>query len=153
SALKQLMAYVGQEAFFAGAREYSERHAFGNTELGDLLRCLEEASGRDRTAWSDVWLETAGISTLTPIVETDDNGVLTRLAIEQQATDPLRDDVQVDRPHRLRVGLYQLDGVRLTRVAAYELDVTGARTEVAEAIGRRADLILVNDDDLTYAKV
>ena len=153
SALKQLMAYVGQDAFFAGAREYFARHAFGNTELGDLLRCLEEASGRDLTAWSEVWLETAGISTLAPIVETDDNGVLTRLVIEQHATDPLRDDAPVGRPHRLRVGLYELDGERLTRVAAYELDVTGARTEVAEAIGRRVDLVLVNDDDLTYAKV
>ncbi|WP_202863119.1 aminopeptidase N [Ornithinimicrobium murale] len=155
AALKQLMAYVGQEAFFAGSRDYFQRHAFGNTEIRDLMTCLEAASGRDLQAWSRAWLETAGISELTPIVERADDGTLTHLVIRQEARDPLATgsaaEVFVDRPHRLVVGCYALDGERLTRVAAYELDVVGQETQVPQAVGQRADLVLINDDDLTYA--
>ncbi|QDO88917.1 aminopeptidase N [Ornithinimicrobium ciconiae] len=178
--LKQLMAYVGEEAFFAGSRDYFARHAFGNTEVRDLTDCLEAASGRDLTSWSRVWLEMAGISLLTPEVDRADDGTISRLVIRQDARDPLAPrlpqasgvqgrspvpdpapqsrpvaggDATVDRPHRLVVGCYRLEGERLTRAAAYELDVTGAETEVSEAIGQPADLVLVNDDDLTYASV
>src|SRR5699024_8886621 len=62
--LKQLVTFVGQDAFFAGARAYFRRHAYGSTTLPDLLTALEEASGRDLSAWSDQWLETPGPSTL-----------------------------------------------------------------------------------------
>lgn len=47
SVLKQLVAYVGRDAFLEGARRYFQRHAFGNTTLADLLAVLEETSGRD----------------------------------------------------------------------------------------------------------
>ncbi|USQ74993.1 aminopeptidase N [Ornithinimicrobium cryptoxanthini] len=153
AALKQLMAYVGQEPFFAGSRDYFARHAFGNTEVGDLMECLERASGRDLETWSQAWLETAGISELTPVPEVGADGHLTRLVIEQDARDPLRDDAPVERPHRLVLGLYRLKDEVLTRTRTIELDVTGARTEVPQAVGEAVDLILVNDDDLTYAKV
>src|SRR3712207_8686404 len=33
SVLKQLVAWVGRDAFFTGLRRYFDRHAFGNTEL------------------------------------------------------------------------------------------------------------------------
>ena len=77
SVLKQLMAYVGEAEFFAGARDYFARHAYGSTELADLLVCLERSSGRDLRTWSRVWLETAGISRLDPVVETGPDGTLT----------------------------------------------------------------------------
>ena len=153
AALKQLMAYVGASAFFEGSRDYFGRHAFGNTDMGDLLECLEAASGRDLAAWSRSWLETAGISELTPVVDRAEDGTVSRLVIRQDARDPLADGVPVERPHRLVVGCYALEDERLTRVAAYELDVTGVETEVPDAIGRPADLVLVNDEDLTYATV
>ena len=63
------------------------------------------------------------------------------------------------RPHRLAIGLYAVstgpDGApRLTRTDRLELDLSGARTEIPELIGReQPDLLLVNDDDLTYAKI
>ncbi|KNX39502.1 aminopeptidase N [Luteipulveratus halotolerans] len=152
SVLKQLMAYVGRDEFFAGSRSYFARHAFGNTELDDLLVCLQEASGRDLKEWSHVWLETAGISELTPHVEVDEQGVITRLTITQSSTDPSTGEA-VSRPHRLVVGLYAERDGRLERVRSVELDVTGDETEVADAVGTPADLVLVNDDDLTYAKV
>ena len=150
--LKQLMAYVGEEAFLAGSRDYFARHAYGSTELGDLLACLERASGRDLTAWSRAWLETAGISRLTPHVETGPDGRITRLTIMQTAADP-RTGASVDRPHRLRIGLYALDDGGPRRVRTVETDVTGRVTAVPDAVGGPAALVLVNEDDLTYAKV
>ncbi|MFJ5232060.1 aminopeptidase N [Kitasatospora sp. NPDC088391] len=145
--LKQLVAYVGRDAFFEGARRYFKKHAFGNTVLTDLLDALEETSGRDLRAWSAAWLQTSGVNTLTPEVARDAEGRITELAIRQDGA-PLR-------PHRIAVGLYDLapDGA-LLRTGRFELDVTGARTVVAEAAGRPAPaLVLVNDDDLTYGKV
>ncbi|MFD8707425.1 aminopeptidase N [Kitasatospora sp. NPDC059648] len=147
SVLKQLVAYVGAEAFFEGARRYFKRHAFGNTELGDLLGVLEETSGRDLKSWAAAWLQTAGVNALTPQVTTDAEGRITELAVLQ--------DGDVLRPHRIAVGLYDRDADgALLCTERIELDVTGARTVVAEAAGRRRpDLVLLNDEDLTYCKI
>jgi aminopeptidase N len=155
SVLKQLVAWVGRDAFFAGVRAYFARHAWGNTELADLLRELEATSGRDLRSWSSLWLERAGVTLLRPHVETDADGVITAFEVRQEV--PAEHPVQ--RPHRLAVGGYDVvpgpDGAaRLERVARVELDVDGAATPVPELVGRpRPALVLVNDDDLAYAKV
>ncbi|TDK28267.1 aminopeptidase N [Arthrobacter crusticola] len=151
SVLKQLVAWVGQEKFMEGVREYFSRHSWKNTELKDLLVELEKASGRDLTQWSSLWLETAGVNTLRPEFTVDEDGVITAFSIAQSAPE----DYPTIRPHRLAVGFYDLDDEgRLTRVARMELDVDGERTEVPEALGqRRPALVLLNDDDLAYAKI
>ncbi|WP_406198597.1 aminopeptidase N [Kitasatospora sp. NBC_01560] len=150
SVLKQLVAYVGAEAFFEGARRYFQRHAFGNTELKDLLDVLEETSGRDLTSWAAAWLQTSGVNSLTPEVTVDAAGRITELAVLQDAGNGT-----TLRPHRIAVGLYDRgDDGSLVRTDRIELDVTGARTVVAAAAGRpRPALVLLNDDDLTYCKI
>ncbi|MEU5399160.1 aminopeptidase N [Streptomyces sp. NPDC005963] len=148
SVLKQLVAYAGEEAFLEGARRYFKRHAYGNTRLTDLLSVLEETSGRDMAAWSRSWLETSGVNALTPVTTYDAADRITELAIVQ--------DGDVLRPHRVAVGLYRYEGAEtgLVRYARAEVDVTGARTVVTELAGtERPELILVNDDDLTYCKI
>ncbi|MER6994972.1 aminopeptidase N [Streptomyces sp. NPDC000410] len=146
SVLKQLVAYAGREAFLEGARRYFKAHAYGNTELGDLLSVLEETSGRDMTAWSRSWLQTAGVNSLTPVVTYDAGGRITELAVVQDG-DELR-------PHRVAVGLYRHEGPDLVRYARAEVDVTGVRTVVTELAGaEKPALVLVNDDDLTYCKI
>ncbi|MBJ2119958.1 aminopeptidase N [Arthrobacter sp. MSA 4-2] len=151
SVLKQLVAWVGQEKFMEGVREYFSRHSWKNTELKDLLVELEKASGRDLTQWSSLWLETAGVNTLRPEFTVTEDGVITAFSIAQSAPE----DYPTIRPHRLAVGFYDLDDEgRLTRVARMELDVDGERTEVPEAVGQRQPaLVLLNDDDLAYAKI
>jgi aminopeptidase N len=150
SVLKQLVAYVGEEQFVEGLRRYFRAHAYGNTELADLLRELETTSGRDLTEWSAQWLQRAGVNTLRPVIETDDDGRLTSVTIEQTA--PADHDLLRD--HRLAVGCYDLVDGRLKRTDRVELDVTGASTPVPQLVGRqRPDLLLVNDDDLAYAKI
>ncbi|MCF3135664.1 aminopeptidase N [Streptomyces olivochromogenes] len=157
SVLKQLVAYVGMDAFFQGVQAYFKRHAFGNTRLSDLLGALEETSGRDLSTWSKKWLETAGINILRPEIETDADGVITSFAIRQEAP-ALPAGAKGEptlRPHRIAVGLYELaDTGKLVRAERVELDVDGELTAVPELVGRpRPAVILLNDDDLSYAKV
>ena len=151
SVLRQLVAWVGPEQFMAGVREYFSKHAWRNTELSDLMVELEKASGRDLDQWGRLWLETAGVNTLKPELETDADGNLSSFAIIQSAVQ----DWPTIRPHRLAVGFYNLNGAgKLERVHREELDVDGERTEVPALAGlAQPDLILVNDDDLAYAKV
>ncbi|MCI3239246.1 MULTISPECIES: aminopeptidase N [Streptomyces] len=158
SVLKQLVAYVGMDAFFAGVQAYFKRHAFGNTRLSDLLGALEETSGRDLKTWSKKWLETAGINVLRPEIEVDAEGVITSFAIRQEAP-ALPAGAKGEptlRPHRIAVGLYDLDAGsgKLVRGDRVELDVDGELTAVPQLTGRsRPAVILLNDDDLSYAKV
>ncbi|MFC7220238.1 aminopeptidase N [Streptomyces polyrhachis] len=156
SVLKQLVAYVGEDAFFRGVQAYFKRHAFGNTRLPDLLGALEETSGRDLKSWSKAWLETAGINILRPEIITDADGVITSFAVRQEAPalPAGAKGASTLRPHRIAIGLYDLDGGSLVRTDRIELDVDGELTEVPELAGRaRPDVVLLNDDDLSYAKV
>ncbi|MGW0858353.1 aminopeptidase N [Streptomyces sp. NPDC002690] len=151
SVLKQLVAYVGRDAFLEGARRYFKQHAYGNTRLGDLLSVLADTSGRDMTAWSRAWLQTAGVNSLTPVLSYDAEGRIAELAVVQEAAASHPEL----RPHRIAVGLYRKDDSgALTRYARVETDVSGERTVVTELAGaEKPELVLVNDDDLTYCKV
>ncbi len=151
SVLKQLVAYVGRDNFLAGVRDYFGRYAWGNATLADLLSSLEQASGRDLSSWSKSWLETAGVNTLRPSYEVDASGQFTSFSLLQEA--PASHPEL--RPHRLAIGLYdRTETGALTRRHQVELDVDGAVTKVPELLGQlRPDLVLVNDEDLTYAKI
>jgi aminopeptidase N len=148
--LKQLVAWVGREEFFTGLRSYFRTHAWGNSTLQDLLSALEQSSGRDLSAWSKEWLESAGVATLRARIEADADGTITSFAVVQEAPP----ENPTLRSHRLAIGCYNRTPDGLVRVDRIELDVVGARTEIPELVGRRRpDLVLVNDDDLAYAKV
>jgi aminopeptidase N len=153
--LKQLVAYVGRDNFLAGVRDYFAKHAWANATLSDLLSSLEQASGRDLAAWSKSWLETAGVNTLRPLFGVDSAGRFTSFSVLQEAP---AEHAEL-RTHRIAIGLYDRadegqDGPRLTRRRRVELDIAGAITEVPDLIGEpQPALVLVNDDDLTYAKV
>ncbi|MDO5729156.1 MAG: aminopeptidase N [Actinomycetaceae bacterium] len=154
SVLKQLVAYVGREAFFAGARQYFRTHAFGATSLSDFLDALASASDcTDLDEWQRVWLHTAGPSRLTLIRRETEKGD-TRIEIEQQCVDPLTGE-DVMRPHTLIVGFYRLTDGKLVHNDSVQVTLDGPRTHVpiASDKARLADLIVVNDDDLTYAIV
>jgi aminopeptidase N len=158
SVLKQLAAWVGIDAFFRGVGQYFQKHEYGNTELTDLLAELEATSGRDLSGWAAKWLETAGVNTLKPEIETDDGGTITAFRVLQTAPA----DYPTIRPHRLAIGFYSFDHTdddgtlapRLRRTYRVELDIDGASTSIDELVGlARPDLVLLNDDDLAYAKI
>jgi aminopeptidase N len=151
--LKQLVAWVGDEAFLAGLNEYFATHAYRNATLADLLGALSKASGRDLTGWADAWLRQAQVNTLRAEIERASEryaGVtIVQTAPERWPT---------LRPHRLGVGLYDLDAgaAVLRRRIDIDLDPAqdGGRTQVPELAGEKVpDLLLLNDGDLTYAKI
>jgi aminopeptidase N len=143
SALRQLVAWLGEKDFLAGINTHFARHKFANATLADFIDNLASATERDVHAWADAWLRTTGVDTLTPeITEADGQWHLTV-------------DHQGSRPHRIAVGAYDIvpgEDNRLTLRDRFELDVPqGDSTDPRP--GRRPDLLLLNDGDLTYAKV
>ncbi|RHW27702.1 aminopeptidase N [Nocardioides immobilis] len=154
--LKQLVAWVGLEPFLEGLREYFRDHAYDNTEFIDLLTALEKASGRELTGWAQEWLQTAGVNTIAPVFELSEDGAYSSFAVKQTAIE----EQPTLRRHRLGIGLYNntvsdsgADG-RLVRSEYVEVDVVGGLTEIDELVGKaQPDLLLLNDGDLTFAKV
>ncbi|WP_130865877.1 aminopeptidase N [Acidipropionibacterium timonense] len=150
STLKQLVAFVGEDEFLTGVRSYFAGHAFGNTELSDLLHELQVASNRDLSSFTETWLRTAGVNTMRADVEVDEEGRFTRFDVVQSA-DPTHPTL---RTHRMGIGIYSLRDGALVRTDGLEVDVHDERTPIAALVGHaRGDLVLLNDGDLTYAKV
>ncbi|MGI8534984.1 MAG: aminopeptidase N [Mycobacteriales bacterium] len=137
SVLRQLMATVGEETFFQAVRAYLDRYAFSNTTFADLLAELETASARELGEWARAWLQTSGVSTLRTVV-----GDAVQLRQEGGR-----------RPHRIGVGLYDLDGEALRLRSRLDVEVDGTETTLALDARDRPDLLLPNDGDLTFAKL
>ena len=147
--LRQLVAYVGQETFLRGVQRYVKQRQYANATLADFLSDIEAGSGRDLKTWSRLWLETAGLNTLRPVA-TSRSETIGSLEIRQEAPP----EFPTIRPHRLAVGLYDRQSDKLQLRRRIELDVAEERTPVNDVVGERlADLLLVNDQDLTYAKI
>src|SRR5205823_1960141 len=128
---------------------YIKQRQYSNASLADFLSDIEAGSGRDLKAWSKLWLETAGLNTLRPL-PTSKSETLGSLTIKQEAPP----EFPTIRPHRLAVGLYDRKSGALQLRRRVELDVAGEDTPVKDFDGERlADLLLVNDLDLTYAKI
>ncbi|MGN6613193.1 MAG: aminopeptidase N [Angustibacter sp.] len=147
SALRQLVEWVGDEAFLTGLRRHFADHAFDNASLADLVDALTAASGRDVSTWADQWLRTSGPSTLSLAVS-DDDGRYAQVAVRQDAPQRLR-------PHRMAIGLFDLDGAALVRRGLVAADVAADPESPVPALTGQpvADLLLPNDGDLTYALV
>ena len=149
SALRQLAATLGRDDFFAGVAAYVRAHHHGNATLADLLAELEQTAGRSLGAWSRAWLQTSGVTTLEARAQAGDDGRLTSLEVIETAPRGVE-----PHPHRLRVAGYVWSGDSLERAWLVDVDVDGERTPVPDAVGLEApDLLLVNDEDLTYAKI
>jgi aminopeptidase N len=171
SVLKQLVAHVGRDNFIAGIRAYFAEHGWANATLSDLLRALEISSGLSLDDWAKAWLQTAGPNTLRSDFTVRADGTFADFAVLQEAPG----EYPTLRPHRIAIGLYNRSAANgdgaggegvgrqsagaeragaLVRTYRVETDVTGPRTEVPELAGvAQPDLILLNDDDLTYAIV
>jgi aminopeptidase N len=151
SVIKQLVAYVGIEPFLAGLRAYFTKHAWGNATFDDLLTALEAASGKELRKFAAEWLETAQVNTLRPEITLAEDGTYASVVVLQQAPEKY----PTLRPHRIGIGLYDLTGDgTLTRRERIEVDIDGAHSEIPSLVGvPAADVLLLNDDDLTYAKL
>ena len=154
SALRQLVAWVGEDNFRKGINAYFTKHAWGNTELSDLLSELEAASGRDLSGWTAEWLQTSGVNLMRPDLDVAEDGTYRSVAILQEPPAMPEGVAPTLRSHRMALGLYDLTDAGLVRRERIELDVVGPRTEVPQLTGaKQPDLLLLNDDDLTFTKV
>lgn len=152
SVLQQLVAHVGDVNFLEGLRKYFAKYAWGNTTLNDLLVELEATSGRDLKPWVATWLQTAGVNTLRPKLVVE-NGAYSAVTVLQEAPKMPLDSTEL-RPHRLAIGLFDMANGALVRRKSIIFDLSGASTEVPELLGEKvADLVLLNDQDLSYAKI
>ncbi|MFD3761433.1 aminopeptidase N [Streptomyces sp. NPDC058622] len=145
SALRQLVAWLGEKDFLAGINTHFARHKFANASLADFVDSLAAHTDRDVHAWAAIWLRTTGIDTLRPRIEDSPGG---------PGGWTLTVDRDGSRPHHIAVGVYHRDpgdGRTLERSELLHLDVPS--DEVVSADGPRPDLLLLNDGDLTYAKV
>jgi aminopeptidase N len=154
SALRQLVAWVGEEQFLAGVRNYFTTHAWGNTELRDLLTELEATSGRDLTEWTREWLQTSGVNLLRPRIRPAAYGLMGEVVVEQEPPSMPEGIDPVLRSHRIGIGLYDMKDGALVLRERVEVDVVGARTPVPALKNvMQPDLLLLNDGDFTFAKV
>ncbi|MEU6382914.1 aminopeptidase N [Streptomyces bauhiniae] len=141
SALRQLVAWLGEKDFLAGINVHFERHRFGNATLADFIDSLASATERDVPAWADAWLRTTGVDKLTPRVTTTDG------------TRTLTVDHEGSRPHRVTAGLYDHDLTEEGRLVLRERVGLDVPQTTPQPLGKRPALLLLNDGDLTYAKV
>ena len=152
SVLQQLVFHVGRENFTSGLQKYFAKHAWANTTLKDLFDELEATSGRSLDTWAATWLQTAGINTLRPELEFEGD-TYASVAIKQIPPAIPAGSTEL-RPHRLAIALYDIEGDSLNLRRSIELDVAGPLTVVPDFAGEKiADLLLINDRDLTYAKL
>ena len=136
SVLKQLVAYVGEDAFVEGLRAYFREHAWGNTRLADLMSAVGAAAGRDLTAWTAAWFDRAGTDTLSlrggDLVASGPHG-------------------EEPRPHRLDIASFVRNGEKLLPVGLVPVVTEGRRTGLGEL--PEAHLHLLNHGDQTFAAV
>ncbi|MFF4844526.1 aminopeptidase N [Streptomyces collinus] len=141
SALRQLVAWLGEKDFLAGINIHFKRHRFANATLADFIDSLAAATERDVHAWAEAWLRTTGVDTLTPVIES------------VEGTCVLTVDRAGSRPHRVTAGLYDRDltdegGLTLRERIGLDVPQTAP-----QPIGKRPALLVLNDGDLTYAKI
>lgn len=149
--LRQLVSYVGRETFMKALNRYFRTHGYANATLADLLRELEEESGRDLSSWTKVWLLEAGITQLEGDLTLNEDGTVKEYAIKQtlpQAGTSLR-------PHSLFLGCYDFNAAgQLVQEKLLPVEVSGERTVISElSEGKAYPVFLLNDGDIAYAKI
>ncbi|WEB43142.1 aminopeptidase N [Streptomyces yunnanensis] len=145
SALRQLVAWMGEKDFLAGINDHFARHRFGNATLADFIDSLARSTDRDVHAWAERWLRTTGVDTLTPAVA------------EEPGTWHLDIAHTGNRPHRIAVGAYDPDPGHPDRLALrdrFDVDIPADGHPTRHTFPQAAPaLVVLNDGDLTYAKV
>jgi len=148
SALKQLVAAVGEDVFREGMQVYFARFAFGNATLSDFLTAVADGSGTDLHAWSAAWLETPSLNTL-GVEWSDPDGHIASMRLTQAAPA----DNPTLRPHVVEVAIVrQESGVLDTE--SHRVEITGESQPISAAVGGVSPvLVFPNHGDHTYAKV
>ncbi|MYM19506.1 aminopeptidase N [Brevibacterium sp. 5221] len=159
--LKQLVAFVGLEAFLEGARAYFRAHAYSATTLEDFLTALEAAApGRDVHSWAAAWLQTTGMSELSLSVEAAE-GRVASATLRQRNSDAGAEGPGTVRPHAVRLAAFERHSggdrrgsSRLVPAGSWALELRAPEERIDVLDGATSpDLLLLNYGDDDYAKV
>lgn len=63
--LRMISKHLGEDVFLEGIRRYLKKHAYGNTQTGDLWAALSDASGKDVERIADIWTKHTGFPVVT----------------------------------------------------------------------------------------
>ncbi|MBP3088527.1 aminopeptidase N [Corynebacterium sp. sy017] len=146
--LKQLVHFVGKENFYAAARDYFRSYAFSSATFDDFLTVLSQYTEHDLQDWATRWLRTSGPDELRPELQLSGEHIAD-LTIHQRSFLP---NTPI-RPHRVNVGFYHFSGTQLIRTSTHDVLLDASATPVPVHGMAAPDLIVVNDDDHTYAKI
>ena len=73
--LRMISKYLGEDVFMEGIRQYLKKHAYGNTETGDLWAALSSASGKDVSQVMDIWTKNVGYPVVTVTENEGDSSI------------------------------------------------------------------------------
>ena len=106
--LRMISTYLGEETFLEGVRRYLKKHAYGNTQTGDLWASLAEASGKNVEEVMKVWTKNIGFPVVT-VSEKDDKTISLKQNRFLRTGDTKPEEDQVIYP--VFLGLRTKDGV------------------------------------------
>jgi aminopeptidase N len=133
--LKQLAKYLGDDVFRNGVNAHLEAHEYGNADLREFIEKLTEAGARDLGNWSEQWLRTSGLDTISA------ERTATGIALHRKSPDGSR------RPHKLSVAGYDETG------AATVVDVVLDSDTVDVALSNEFAVVVPDANDDTWAKI
>ena len=81
--LHYLKSLVGEPLFRKALTLFLKRHEYGLVETVDLVRCLEEVSGRNFDEWMDQWIYRGGYPILEVCYQWDTASKLSEITIKQ----------------------------------------------------------------------
>ncbi|KAJ5669164.1 hypothetical protein N7462_010234 [Penicillium macrosclerotiorum] len=79
SVLRMISKYLGEEVFLQGVKNYIKKHAYGNTETGDLWTALADASGKPVQSVMDIWTKNVGF----PVISVTENPASSSISLKQ----------------------------------------------------------------------
>ncbi|WP_405055980.1 aminopeptidase N [Kribbella sp. NBC_01505] len=133
--LKQLARYLGDDVFLKGVNAHLAAHEYGNADLAEFIAKLTDAGASGLANWSEQWLRTSGLDTLS--AERTATGVV----LHRQSPDESR------RPHTLTVGGYDAAGAPTIVELVLDQDT------VEVALSNELAVIVPDAQDDTWVKV
>ena len=150
STLKQLRHLLGEEVFRQGVQNYLLKHAYKNASLDDFIDSLSKAANRNLQQWTQHWLYSAGLNTITAKFSCA-KGKIKTFSLYQSPANLAFPDL---RAQRVQIALFKLNKERLALNQVLAVTYQGAVTALPDVIGAPCpDLVYPNYQDWGYVKV
>jgi aminopeptidase 2 len=105
--LRMISTYLGEDVFLEGVRRYLKKHAYGNTETGDLWASLSDASGKKVEEIMNIWTKHVGYPVVEVTEKTDSIHLKQNRFLRTGDTKPEEDKVL----YPIVLGLRSKDGI------------------------------------------